>query len=120
MNSYSFYSDPTYKDSSLVIVRAKTRGEFKDVWLECAGQNLTDFRPIGTRGEYEFTRVDLAKSGQAGQKFGDRVCRNGLQRLKSDGPFTATVWGWDYAASYAYPGGMALRKLVNTPLDPIR
>ncbi|OJY18355.1 MAG: hypothetical protein BGO98_31920 [Myxococcales bacterium 68-20] len=120
LNSYSFYSDPTYKDSSLVIVRAKTRGEFKDVWLECAGQNLTDFRPIGTRGEYEFTRVDLAKSGQAGQKFGDRVCRNGLQRLKSDGPFTATVWGWDYAASYAYPGGMALRKLVNTPLDPIR
>jgi len=120
LNSYSFYSDPTYKDSSIVIVRAKTRGEFKDVWLECAGQYLTDFRPIGTRGEYEFTRVDLAKAGGAGQSFGDRVCQNGLHRLKSDGPFTATVWGWDYCASYAYPGGMALRKLVNTPLDPIR
>ena len=120
LNSYSFYADPTYGDSSLVIVRAKTRGEFKDVWLECAGETLSDFRPIGTRGEYEFTRVDLAKSGRPGQKFGDRVCRNGLQRLKSDGPFTATVWGWDYCASYAYPGGMALRKLVHTPLDPIR
>ncbi len=40
--------------------------------------------------------------------------------MKSDGPFTATVWGWDVAASYAYPGGMAQRKLVETPLAPIR
>ncbi len=120
LNSYSFYADPTYGDSSLVIVRAKTRGEFKDVWLECAGGNLSDFQPIGTRGEYEFTRVDLAKAGGPGQKFGDKVCTNGLQRLKSDGPFTATVWGWDFCASYAAPGGMALRKLVHTPLDPIR
>jgi len=120
LNAYSFYSDPSYGDSSLVIIRAKTRGEFKDVWLECAGENLSDFKPIGTRGEYEFTRVDLAKAGGPGQKFGDRVCKNGLQRLRSDGPFTATVWGWASYASYAYPGGMAARKLVTTPLDPIR
>jgi len=120
MNSYSFYADPTYGDASLVFVRAKTHGEFKDIWLECAGGYLTDFRPIGTRGEYEFTRVDLARSGRPGQQFGDHVCQNGLQRAKSDGPFTATIWGWDYAASYAYPGGMALRKLVQTPLAPVR
>ncbi len=116
LSSYSFYADPSYGDASLVVVRAKTHGEFKDVWLECAGGNLTDFRPVGTRGDYEFTRVDLAKRGGPGQSFGDHVCRNGLQRAKSDGPFTATVWGWDYASSYAYPGGMALRKLVQTPL----
>ncbi|AKV03311.1 hypothetical protein AKJ09_09974 [Labilithrix luteola] len=120
LSSYSFYADPTYGDASLVIVRAKRRGVFEDVWLECAGGNLTDFRPIGTRGDYEFTRVDLAKNRGPGQRFGDHVCQNGLQRTKSEGPFTATIWGWDYAASYAYPGGMAQRKLVATPLVPVR
>jgi IgGFc binding protein len=115
LSSYSFYADPTYDDSSLVVVRARTGGAFKDVWLECAG-NLTDFQPIGTRGKYEFTRVDLARNGGPGATFGDKVCQNGLQRMRSEGPFTATVWGWAFCASYAYPGGMAQRKLVDTPL----
>jgi len=119
MSAYSFYADPTYAETSLVIVRAKSRGSFKDVWLECAG-TLTDFRPIGTRGEYEFTRVDLSRRRGPGATFGDKTCQTGLQRMKSDGPFTATLWGWDQTASYAYPGGMANRKLVTTPLDPLR
>ncbi len=118
LSSYSFYADPTYAETSLVIVRAKSNGQFKDVWLECAG-NLTGFQPIGTRGEYEFVRVDLARDGQPGQTFGDRVCKNGLQRMRSDGPFTATLWGWDAYASYAAPGGTAQRKLVTTPLVPV-
>jgi IgGFc binding protein len=95
-----------------------TRGEFKDVWLECAG-NLTTFQPVGTRGDYEWARVDLARGGGPGETFGTSVCRNGLQRMKSEGPFTATLWGWARFASYAYPGGLALRKLVETPLPPI-
>jgi len=119
MSSYSFYADPTYEDTSLVIVRAKSGGQFKDVWLECAG-NLTSFQPVGTRGDYEWTRVDLARDGGPGDTFGSSVCRNGLQRMKSEGPFTATLWGWSRFASYAYPGGLALRKLVETPLPPIR
>ncbi len=119
LNAYSFYADPTYAETSLVIVRAKTRGEFKDVWLECAG-NLTGFKPVGTRGEYEYVRVDLSRSGGPGDKFGDGVCQYGLQRMRSEGPFTATIWGWDTYASYAYPGGMAQRKLVETPLPLIR
>ncbi|AKV02437.1 hypothetical protein AKJ09_09100 [Labilithrix luteola] len=116
LNSYAFYADPTFNDSSLVIVRAKTRGEFKDVWLECANGNVPDFHPIGARGEYEYARVDLAVSGGTGAKFGDHLCQNGLQRLHSDGAFTATIWGWDAYASYAYTGGLAQRKLVKTPL----
>ncbi|MBN9160343.1 MAG: hypothetical protein BGO98_35475 [Myxococcales bacterium 68-20] len=119
LSSYSFYADPTYAETSLVIVRAKSHGAFKDVWLECAG-NLTDFRPIGTRGDYEFTRVDLARGGLPGQTFGDKTCQTGLQRMKSEGPFTATLWGWGSYSSYAYPGGMANRKLVTTPLDLLR
>ena len=72
------------------------------------------------RGDYEFVRVNLSTDGGPGQTFGDKTCQSGLQRMKSEGPFTATLWGWDFAASYAYPGGMAHRKLVETPLDPIR
>jgi IgGFc binding protein len=101
-------------------VRQRTsKGEFKPVWLECAG-DLTNFKPIGTRGEYEFTRVDLARDRGPGDRFGDTVCQSGLHRMRSEGPFTATIWGWDRYASYAYPGGMAQRKLVETPLVPVQ
>ena len=119
LNSYSFYADPTYAETSLVIVRAKSHGSFKDVWLESAG-NLADWKPIGTRGQYEYLRVDLSRGGRAGDRFGDKVCQTGLHRMRSEGPFTATLWGWDFAASYAYPGGMAHRKLVETPLELLR
>jgi len=39
--------------------------------------------------------------------------------MRSEGAFSATLWGWGYASSYAYPGGMAFRKLVETPLAPV-
>ena len=45
--------------------------------------------------------------------------REGQPRMRSDGPFTATIWGWARYASYAYPGGMAQRRLVDTPLAPV-
>ena len=119
LSSYSFYADPTYPETSLVIVRAKTDGAFKDVWLECAG-NLSGWRPVGERGIYEFVRVDLSRSGGPGETFGASTCTVGLQRMRSDGAFTATLWGWGKDTSYAYPGGMAQRKLVEKALDPLR
>ncbi|AKU95637.1 hypothetical protein AKJ09_02301 [Labilithrix luteola] len=119
MNSYSFYADSTYAENSLVIVRRKTNGEFKDVWLECAG-NLPTFKPVDSRGEYEYTRVDLSRRFGPGDQFGDKQCITGLQRMRSDGAFSATLWGWSTYASYGYPGGMALRKLVETPLAPVK
>ena len=118
MSSYSFYADTSYAENSLVIVRKRTHGEFKDVWLECAG-DLPDFIPIGTRGEYEYRRVDLSRSFKPGDKFGDKQCITGLQRMRSEGAFSATIWGWGLFASYGYPGGMALRKLVDTPLPSV-
>ena len=117
LNAYSFFADPTYKETSLVIVRRKNHDKFADVWLECAG-TLTDFKPVGTRGEYEWTRVDLTRRYGPGETFGDRTCTSGLQRMRSAGAFTATIWGWDSYASYAYPGGMAQRKLVPNGLPP--
>jgi IgGFc binding protein len=119
MNRYSFYADPTYAEHSLVIVRKKTNGAFKDVWLECAG-NLPTFTPIDTRGEYEYTRVDLSRRFGPGDKFGDKQCITGLQRMRSEGAFSATLWGWGSYASYGYPGGVAIRKLVDTPLGLVR
>ncbi len=64
-------SDPTYAETSLVIVRARTDGEFKDVTLECLGGPVPDFRPVGTRGDYEFARVDRSKRGRPGTTSGD-------------------------------------------------
>jgi IgGFc binding protein len=115
LNSYTFYADPTYSETSLVIVRAKSDGVFHDVWLECAG-NLTGFRPIGARGEYEYTRVDLSRGFQHGDAFDGGVCQVGTQRMRSDGPFSATLWGWGPYASYATTSGMALRKLVTNSI----
>lgn len=117
LNTYDFYADPTYKETSLVVIRQKSAGKLHDVSVDCAGK-LDGFRPVGSRGELEFTRVDLSRGG-AGVAFGDRTCSYGLHRMRSEGPFTVTIWGWDRAASYAYPGGMAHRKLVESPLVPV-
>ncbi|OJY25911.1 MAG: hypothetical protein BGO98_35535 [Myxococcales bacterium 68-20] len=119
MSSYSFYADSTYPEHSLVIVRKKTHGDFKDVWLECAG-DLPDWKPIDNAGQYEYRRVDLSRRFKPGDSFGDKQCRTGLQRMRSEGAFSATLWGWGVAASYAYPGGMAFRKLVETPLSLVK
>ncbi|MBX3200765.1 MAG: IgGFc-binding protein [Labilithrix sp.] len=113
LGSYAFYADPTYKETALVIVRQKQGGEYKDVWLACAKGNVPDFTPLGADGEFEYARVDLTRNGLPVSVLPDGPpCGHGFQRLRSDGPFTATLWGWDSAASYAYPGGMGQRRLV--------
>jgi len=117
-SAYSFYADPTYRDTSLVIIRRKTGGVFKDVWLDCAG-TLSDWKPIGVRGEYEWRRVDLARKFGKGDSFGDVTCGLGLHQMQSDGEFTATLWGWDWYASYAYPGGTALRNVTTSSFAPV-
>jgi len=62
-----------------------TVGKFHDVWLDRAG-NLGSFRPLGIRGETEYTCVDLSRKGEAGDTFGDRTCTKGLHEMRSDGP----------------------------------
>ena len=118
-NSYSFYADPTYKETSITLVRRKTGGEFRDVWLECAGV-LDGWQPIGIRGEYEWRRVALSRNRGPGDAFDGGTCTTGLQRLRSDGEFTATLWGMDAANSYAYPGGTAGRTLSTLSFAPVR
>lgn len=63
--------------------------------------------------------MDLSRGFKPGDKFGDKECITGLQRMRSEGAFSATLWGWGTHASYGYPGGMAIRKLVDTPLPTV-
>lgn len=118
LTNASFYADPTYAETSLVVIRAKTEGEFKDVSLECLGGPVTGFHPIGTRGVYEYARVDLSVGSEPGVTSDGKTCYYGAHHLRSDGLFAATIWGWGRWTSYAYASGMSLRTLVSTPLLP--
>ncbi|MDB4982099.1 MAG: hypothetical protein JWM82_2851 [Myxococcales bacterium] len=109
LDHYVFFADVTYKETSLVLVRRKTKDGFKDVTLDCAGV-IPDWQPVGASGDFEYTRVDLSVGG-APAKSGKGECSLGGHEMSSDGPFTATVWGWDNYASYAYPTGTGIRPL---------
>jgi hypothetical protein len=117
LNSYVFFTDPTYPETNLVFVRTKSAGGFKDVTLDCAG-TLTGWKPIGTAGNYEYTRFDLVRHNFAKQGS----CDNGRHEAHSDAPFGLTVWGWGNnetagfyteAVSYGYPAGESV-KPINT------
>jgi IgGFc binding protein len=119
LNSYVFFTDPTYPETNLVVTRAKTASGFKDVELDCAGK-LSGWQPIGT--DYEYTRTDLVRGNF--QRQGS--CDNGRHEMKSEGAFGLTVWGWgsaatgafqSYAVSYAYPAGASI-KPINTVVVP--
>jgi hypothetical protein len=120
MTSYVFFTDPTYPETNLVLVRNKgTDGAFSDVTLDCAGV-LTGWAPVGTSGKYEFARVDLVRHNFAPQG----KCNNGRHEIHSKNPFGLTVWGWGSGetgaqfkgfysqyVSYAYPGGASVQPI---------
>ena len=115
--SYVFFTDPTYPETHLVVVRKKGEGGFADVKLDCLGV-LTGWKAVG---DYEYTRVDLVRFNFAGQA----QCDNGRHEMTSDAPFGVTVWGWGSGetgnltrgfysiyVSYGYPAGASL-KFIN-------
>jgi hypothetical protein len=121
-SSYVFFTDPTYPETDLVVVRVKQNGAFGDVKLDCAGA-LGGWQPVGTSGSYEYTRFDLVTGNF--QPTGS--CDNGRHSITSNAPFGVTVWGWGSAAtgdmlkgfysqyaSYAYPAGAAV-----APINPV-
>jgi hypothetical protein len=111
--SYLFLTDPTYANTNLVFVRGKANdGTFKDVSLDCMG-TLTGWQPIGSRGQYEYTRADLI-IGNVNQGN----CTNGVHTAVSAAPFALTVWGWDTDVSYAYPAGMATKPINSVVIPP--
>lgn len=121
LTKYTFFTDPTYPETNLVLVRKKKDGVFSDVNLDCAGV-LTGWMPLGNSGEYEYTRTDLVRGNF--QPQGN--CNNGRHEISSDAPFGLSVWGWGSSASagfltaavsYAYPAGASVQP-INTVIVP--
>jgi hypothetical protein len=132
LSDYVFFTDPTYPETELVLVRQKNpAGGFDEVTLDCLSDPVTGWQPIGSAGIYESTRVDLV----TGNFMPVGGCNNGRHEMHSASPFGVTVWGWGSAAtgesspgttpvfsqyvSYAYPAGMGLRS-INTVIVPPR
>jgi hypothetical protein len=113
LSKYVFFTDPTYPNTNLAVVRKKTETGFKDVTLKCHG-TLSGWTPVGAGGEYELTHVDLVKKGQ-----GIGGCSNGPQTASSDGRFGLMVWGLDNYSSYAYPAGGSVAPINTVIVTPI-
>jgi hypothetical protein len=119
MNDYVFFTDPTFPETNLVVIRKATAPNvFADVTLDCAG-TLTNWQPVG---DYEWTRVDLSTGDF--QSVGK--CSTGRHEISSKGTFGLWIWGWGTPnttietrwVSYGYPGGMNVQP-INTVVVPI-
>jgi len=131
LSDYVFFTDPTFPETNLVLVRTATPSGFQDVTLDCAGV-LTGWAPVGSSTTYQYTRVDLVR----GDFVKQHGCDNGRHQISSKGPFGLTVWGWGSAAtggtygnpgaggfytqavSYAYPAGAGTRPLNTVVVPP--
>ncbi len=129
LSSYVFFTDPTYPETNLVLVRSKTAQGFQDVTLDCAGK-LDGWQALGSSGQYEYLRTDLVRHNFQGQGG----CDNGRHEIHSNAPFGLVVWGWgtaetggcfgsncggfySQAVSYAYPAGASIQP-INTVVVP--
>ncbi len=121
LDNYVLFTDPTYSETDLVVVRAKAKSDakFHPVTLDCAGE-IDGWKPVG---DYEYTRVDLV-TGNFMEVGG---CSNGRHEMSSDAPFGVTVWGWGSKAaqgvgtklvSYAYPAGASIQPINDVVVLP--
>jgi IgGFc binding protein len=121
LDSYVFFTDPTYSETSLVVVRRRSTmtNAFEDVTLDCAG-TLSGWLPVG---DFEYTRVDLVTGNF--QNVGS--CSNGRHEMSSNAPFGVTVWGWGTPSafpsttyvSYAYPAGAGVQPINEVEVPPV-
>jgi hypothetical protein len=119
LSRYTFFSDPTYPESNLVVVRHRNaQNTFDDVTLDCAGA-LQGWQTIGS-SDYQFVRVDLVRGNFVAQGN----CDNGRHLITSATPFAVTVWGWGnpqtntIAVSYAYPAGARIAPINDVVVTP--
>ncbi len=120
LREYVLFTDPTYPETSLVVVRNRKDGAFAEVNLGCAG-NIGGWQALGA--DQEWTRVDLVTGNF--QDVG--ACSNGRHEMSSENPFGVTVWGWGSNASvgfnsvyvsYAYPAGAAIKSINDVVVLP--
>jgi hypothetical protein len=132
LSRYVFFTDPTYPETNLVVVRKRGANGFAPVVLDCAGA-LGGWAAIDSLDQYEYTRIDLVRHDFEPQNG----CDNGIHEVHSDAPFTVTVWGWGTSetggafndpsvpgffsqnVSYAYPAGMGLRAITTVVIPPV-
>ncbi len=119
--NYTFFTDPTYPETNLVVVRQpNATSTYDDVNLDCAG-TLTGWQAIGASA-YQFTRIDLVRYNFVPQGS----CDNGLHKMTSASPFGLTVWGWGTEltstwtsfVSYAYPAGASIAPINSVVVMP--
>jgi hypothetical protein len=131
LDRYVFFTDPTYPETNLVVVRKRGEGGFADVELDCAGV-LGGWKPLGSGGQYEYTRTDLVRHNFQPQGS----CDNGRREMTSSGPFGLWIWGWGTPetqpgtgcmphepgytcyVSYGYPAGEGLQ-VLNEAVVPV-
>ncbi len=122
LQKYVFFTDPTYPETDLVLVRASGSSGFADVELDCLGK-VGGWSAVGTEGKFEFTRVDLVRHDFAPQGS----CDNGRHVMSSDEPFGLWVWGWGTPettsftsnVSYGYPAGESVLQLNDVFIPPV-
>lgn len=124
LDHYVFFTDPTYPDTNLVLVK---KGD-ADVTLDCLAAPIDGWQPIGSSG-FKYARLDLVRGNFEPQGG----CDNGRHEIKSQAPFGVTVWGWGsldtgtgepdagiltQGVSYAYPAGMSLQPINTVHIIP--
>ncbi len=117
LDRYVFFTDYTFPETTLTVVRKKTVKGFHPVTLECAGE-IDDWKPLGNKGEYEYAWVHVTKDATP-QKFSGGTCGYGRHEARSTGPFSVSVWGTGYCASYGYAGGMGSRPINDTKVPVV-
>jgi len=113
LQSYVFFTDPTYPTTNLVFTRTKGSSGFQDVSLDCLTSPLTGWTNIDTAGNYQYTNVDLLRGGTL-----NGTCNNGPHTAKSNGAFGIMVWGLDQFSSYAYPAGGNVAPINSVVVPP--
>ncbi len=126
LNKYTFFADPTYPETNLVVVRTKSKimnKGFEPVKLECLGDIPEDkWTDIGPGSGFQFTHIDLVTGNF--QNVGN--CSTGRHEMSSALPFGVTVWGWGTKAvantilvSYGYPAGAGVKLINEVEIPPI-
>jgi hypothetical protein len=114
-NHYSFFTDPTYATTNLVITRvADGSGAFSDVTIDCLGAPVSGWMPVGSGGKYQVAYVDLAR----GTVPVVPACGSSRHLADSKGDFGIVVWGTDYYASYGYAAGGNLTSVNHVIVPP--
>ena len=114
LDSYVFFTDPTYAYTNLVFTRVRGPNGFEDVSLDCVPSPLGGWTSIDGAGKYEITNVWLVKDGTP-----QGSCMNGPHTAKSAGTFGVMVWGLDKYSSYAYPAGGNIAPINTVVVPPV-